>query len=142
MLFGKEKEAKQKMSYSQIIESLDILVEYPELMEYIKHFDSPAGFMYTIETDTQRKAYEKRLGELLDSNCNHSGGSWGCMLRGVQAVLNGVWTREQVIEQNEADDKRMQEWRKQCEERDKIAQQQEAEQQEAQQQHAARSSQV
>ncbi len=59
------------------------------------------------------------------------------MLRGVQAVLNGVWTREQVIEQNEADDKRMQEWRKQCEERDKIAQQQEAEQQ-----HAARSSQV
>ncbi len=86
------------MSYLQVLKALDVLIEYPDLMEYIKTFDSPAGFMYTKETDPQRRDYVTRLDELLDGN-SHSGGSWGCMMRGIQAVLNGFVTLEYLEEQ-------------------------------------------
>jgi hypothetical protein len=87
------------MSHLQILNALDVLIEYPDLMEYIKTFDSPAGFMWTKETDPERIDYVNRLDELLDAE-SHSGGSWGSMLRGVQAVLNGVLTREYLEEQS------------------------------------------
>jgi len=88
-----------------VLNALDVLVEYPELMAYIKDFDGPHGFMFT------NGPYEKQLDALLDSNGTHSGGSWGCMLRGVQAVLKGQVTRAQVIEQMAEEERRMAEWK-------------------------------
>ena len=90
------------MSHLQILNAMDLLIEYPDLMEYIKTFDGPAGFMWTKETDPQRIDYVNRLDELLDAE-SHSGGSWGCMLRGIQAVLNGFITVE-YLEQEAAEE--------------------------------------
>lgn len=87
------------MSCSQILNALDALVEYPDLQEYIKNFDNPCGFMFIVETNEHRKLLKKRLDALLDPNGMHSGGSWGSMLRGVQALLTGVWKREQLLKQ-------------------------------------------
>ena len=98
------------MSYYSILQALDILVEYPDLQAYIKEFDAPRGFMFTCETDPQRIAYEKQLEQLLDSNGMHSGGSWGCLMRSLQAVYTGAVTREQVEEKVAAEKKRIQEW--------------------------------
>ena len=85
------------MSFQQVIECLDKLVEYPAIVEYIKNFDSPDGFMYTIETDPIKMRLDKQMNDLLDDGM-HSGASWGCMLRMVQAVLNGITTREHILE--------------------------------------------
>ena len=86
------------MSYKYIVNALDSLIEYPDLIEYIKTFDSPRGFMFTVETDINRKEFENRLSNLLDARGMHSGSSWAFMLRGVQSVLNGVNTREYFVE--------------------------------------------
>lgn len=88
-----------------VLNALDVLVEYPELMAYIKDFDGPYGFMFT------EGPYEKQLDALLDSNGMHSGGSWGCMLRGVQAVLTGVLTRADVVAKIAEEDRKMAEWK-------------------------------
>jgi hypothetical protein len=82
---------------SDIIKALDVLIEYPDLQEYIKDFDCQGGFMFTKETDDKRIDCQARLDALLDPNGRHSGGSWGCLMRGIQAVLNGVFTREQLL---------------------------------------------
>jgi len=79
---------------SAIIKALDLLVEYPDLQEYIKDFNRPGGFMFAPEPDKQLQA---RLDNLLDPHGCHSGGSWGCLMRGIQAVLTGVVTREQLL---------------------------------------------
>ena len=79
---------------SDIVKALDLLVEYPDLQEYIRDFNRPGGFMFAPEPDKQRQA---QLDNLLDPHGRHSGGSWGCLMRGIQAVLNGVVTREQLI---------------------------------------------
>ena len=99
----------------QTIEALDTLVEYPELSEYIKSFEGDGGFMYTIETDETRKALSNKLGDVLDSNGMHSGASWGCMLRSVQAVLSGHITREKILQDIEIEEHRQQELREQRE---------------------------
>ena len=84
---------------SSVIKALDLLVEYPHLQTYIKGFNGPHGFMYTRETETHERACQLQLEELLDPDSMHSGGSWGSLLRNIQAVLNGAMTREYVIEQ-------------------------------------------
>ena len=84
---------------SSVIKALDLLVEYPHLQTYIKGFNVPHGFMYTRETETHERACQLQLEELLDPDSMHSGGSWGSLLRNIQAVLNGAMTREYVIEQ-------------------------------------------
>jgi hypothetical protein len=86
------------MGYKYIYDAVNTLDNHPDLIEYIKTFDSPHGFMYTTETDLQRKSYSDRLDKLLDPHGMHSGGSWGCMLRGTQAVFCGAITREFVFE--------------------------------------------
>ncbi len=106
----KTKPPKPKMSYTSILNALDVLVEYPHLSEYIKTFDGHAGFMYTPETDPQRRAYAKQLDKVLDSDGSHSGGSWGFMLRGIQAVLMGTWTREYLVEQIAKQKRKIAEW--------------------------------
>lgn len=89
------------MSSIRVLEALDILIEYPELQDYIKSFDSPRGFMFNVENDPARKRLVKQLDDLLDPCKMHSGASWSYMLRTVQAVLNGVMTREYIINQIE-----------------------------------------
>lgn len=82
-----------------VISGLDLLEDYPHIKEYIKNFDGAGGFMYTTNTDTHYNAdIEKQMDELLNADGIHSGSSWGCMMRGIQAVLNGTYTR-QCIEQ-------------------------------------------
>jgi hypothetical protein len=85
------------MNYTYIVNALEVLVEYPDLQEYIKHFYGSGGFMFTQETDPYRIECAARLDKLLDPQENHSGGSWGCMLRGVQAVLTGAVTYEFIL---------------------------------------------
>ena len=98
------------MSYSSVLNAIDVLVEYPDLQEYIKNFDAPRGFMFTIETDPQRIAYEIRLEQLLDAKSMHSGGSWGCLMRSLQAVYNGSLTREELEKKVAAEKCRIQEY--------------------------------
>jgi hypothetical protein len=96
------------MTYNCILKALDTLVEYPDIAAYIKDFNGPHGFMYT---DAQGCAVGNRLEEVLDPHGCHSGGSWGCLLRGVQAVLNGTVTRETIIAQIAAEERKRAEWR-------------------------------
>jgi hypothetical protein len=121
------------MSYKDILNAVDILIEYPDLMEYVKTFDSPKGFMYTRETDINRVKREKLLSDLLDAKGTHSGASWGCMLRGVQSVLNGVNTREyfMVMEKMDEEENQYQE-QKQAQADQMQAEQKQAEQQQKQ----------
>ena len=84
------------MSFKQVITCLDKLIEYPAIVDYIKHFNSPDGFIYTIETDPIKMRLDKQMNDLLDDG-SHSGASWGFMLRMIQAVLNGVTTREHIL---------------------------------------------
>ena len=99
-----------KMSYAAIIDALDVLVEYPDLQTYIKEFNAPRGFMFTFETDPQRIAYEIQLEQLLDANGMHSGGSWGCLMRSLQAVYTGAVTRAEVEKQVAAEKRRIHEY--------------------------------
>ena len=84
------------MSCKQVLAALDILQEYPEIAEYIKQFNGNFGFMYTTETELKKIQLKQQMELLLDDN-NHSGTSWGAMMRAIQAVLDGVLTREQIL---------------------------------------------
>ena len=79
------------MSLDQIIEALDVLANpmNADVIEYIKSFDGNGGFMYTLETDPIRIALKEKMETVIDAR-PHSGSSWGCMLRLIQASLNGV----------------------------------------------------
>ena len=83
-----------------VISGLDMLQDYPTIKEYIKNFDGAGGFMYTTNTDPHYNAeLEKQMFDILNAHEIHSGRSWGCMLRGIQAVLKGTVTRESIEEQ-------------------------------------------
>ena len=89
------------MSYTDVLNALDVLVEYPDLREYIiKGFNKP-----------RTSSYEIRLLDLLDVKNNHSGGSWCSMLSRIQEVLKGVLTREFIVEKANAEKKRWDEWK-------------------------------
>ena len=119
---------------SSIIKALDVLVEYPDLQAYIKDFYGHGGFMFTQETEPHRIDYAARLEKLLDSDGMHSGGSWGFMLRGVQAILNGVLSRERLLEEAAEEEAHMQKMRAKNEElRKERAEQAQAEQAQAEQ---------
>ena len=94
------------MSFQQVIVCLDKLAEYPAITDYIKNFDGPAGFMYTIETDPIKMRLDKQMNDLLDDG-SHSGASWGFMIRTIQAVLNGTMTRERILEMMKEDEERV-----------------------------------
>ncbi|NDH09832.1 MAG: hypothetical protein EBY16_09555 [Gammaproteobacteria bacterium] len=101
-----------KMSYSSVLNAIDVLVEYPDLQKYIKEFNGHGGFMFNLnrETDPQGIAYKIQLEQLLDANGMHSGGSWGCLMRSLQAVYNGALTREELENKVAAEKCRMHEW--------------------------------
>ena len=90
------------MSIQQVSNALDTLKEYPNVVNYIKSFDGEHGFMYTVETTDERKELQRKMEQLLDDGM-HSGASWGCLMRMVQGVLNGVFTLEELkIKEEEA----------------------------------------
>ena len=83
-----------------VISGLDMLQDYPDIKEYIKNFDGACGFMDTTNADPHYNAeLEKQMSDILDARGIHTGCSWGCMLRGIQAVLKGTVTRESIEEQ-------------------------------------------
>jgi len=88
------------MDDSDVYKALETLREYPAITEYIKSFKGDGGFMYTAETDPGRIALNAQLENILDEHGYHSGASWGCMMRDIQAVLTGVITVEQLKEQD------------------------------------------
>ena len=111
------------MSLDQIIEALDVLAKKKnaDVVEYIKTFDGDGGFMYTQETDPKRIALKNKMETIIDQG-PHSGASWGCMLRAIQASLIGIdgYSYEQLItEKNrlrDEEEKVNNEWRKIIEE--------------------------
>jgi len=62
------------------------LQEYPDLQEYIRTFNSPDGFLMTVETNNQRSHLQTQMNDLLYHE-DHSGASFALMLRGVQQLL-------------------------------------------------------
>ena len=94
-----------------VIEGLNVLQDYPDIREYIKNFNGSHGFMYTTDSDAYYNAdIEKQMEQILDPTGIHSGCSWGCMMRGIQAVLTGSTTREEIEEQIFESDKRFNEF--------------------------------
>ena len=73
------------MSYQNVLNALNTLKEYPELEDYIKNYSNDGGFMYGIETDTKKIQLKLQMENLLDDG-NHSGASWGWLLRTIQGV--------------------------------------------------------
>jgi len=98
------------MTLRQVLSSLDILQEHPDLTKYIKEFYGNHGFMYTVETDPELLRLSKKLDKILDDG-SHSGASWGFMMRTVQGVLNGVITKEQILQKIEEEDRICAAWR-------------------------------
>lgn len=86
------------MSSKQILEALNILAAHPDIQEYIKSFDDPQDFMKT-ETEPLRKNLEKRLADLLDPHGMYPCYLWVSLLSNVQAVLKGVMTHEDILNQ-------------------------------------------
>ena len=76
------------MTYAQTKIVLDTLTDYPVISNYIKTFENKNGFIFTVETDPERKEWQRQMNVLLDDG-THSGATWSCMMRTVKAVLNG-----------------------------------------------------
>lgn len=108
-----------KMSFSEIVQALAVLDDYPEISEYIKTYNNSGGFMFGRETDPIRIELHDKMESLLDDG-HHSGSSWGWTLRNIQAVLNGTFSREQVMEAYENEKKENELYRIQRSEEDKL----------------------
>ena len=78
--------------------------EHQDVMDYIKNFNGSGGFMYN--NSAEYALVSAKAGALLDPDGMHSGSSWGCMLRTIQAVLNGETTVEELREQDKQSDER------------------------------------
>ena len=85
-----------KMSFSDVVQGLALLNNYPEIAEYIKTYNNDGGFMYGRETDPIRIELHNKMESLLDDG-HHSGSSWGWTLRRIQGVLNGTIPREELM---------------------------------------------
>ena len=112
------------MTLQQTLEALDVLANLSnsDVAEYIKTFNGKDGFSYTVETEPSRIALKKKMETIIDES-PHSGASWGWMLRLIQAVLNGVYTYEQlVIEKNKQDEEYVI-WRREYELKKELEQQ-------------------
>jgi len=81
---------------TNVINALDILTKYPHIEDYIKTYNNSGGFMFPTSLSKQELILYLEMSNLLD-NPDHSGASFSCMLRCIQAVLNGVNTRENIL---------------------------------------------
>ena len=91
---------------SQVIYAILLLERdgHHDVMNYIKNFNGSGGFMYN--NNAEYAAVSAKTDQLLDPDGMHSGGSWGCMLRTIQAVFNGKTTVEELKEQDRLSDER------------------------------------
>jgi hypothetical protein len=97
------------MTYRKVLTALDILNEYPAIVEYIQQFNGENGFMYTIENDPKKNELKAQMENLLDDD-SHSGASWGEMLRMIQAVLNGKLSRDAISQKIVNEDEYYNQW--------------------------------
>lgn len=84
-------------NYQNILKDLDRLYSNPDVVEYIKTFNGDPGFMHVKETKPQRIMLQNKMSVVLDEN-RHSGSSWGWALRIIQDVVNGVKTRQSILD--------------------------------------------
>ena len=91
---------------NQVINAILLLARdgHQDVMDYIKNFNGSGGFMYN--NSAEYALVSKKTDDLLDPDGMHSGSSWGCMLRTIQAVLNGETTVEELREQDKQSDER------------------------------------
>ena len=89
---------------SQAISAIYLLQrdEHQDVMNYIKKFNGSGGFMFNDNAEYAKVS--KKTDDLLDPYGMHSGGSWACMLRTIQSVLNGETTVEELREQDRLSD--------------------------------------
>jgi len=82
---------------SQAIKALTLLKngEHTDIIEHIKTFE---------EDDLNRIEISEKMSHLLDSHGNHSGASWGYMLRLIQSILLGKVSIEELIEEDRISD--------------------------------------
>ena len=91
---------------SQVIRAINLLREdgHHDVMNYIKNFNGRGGFMFN--NNAEYALVSQKVNDLLDPDGMHSGSSWGCMLRTIQAVLNGETTVEELKEQDRLSEER------------------------------------
>ena len=120
---------------SQAINAVTLLKngEHTDIIEYIKTFDGERGFMYTIEHDPKRIEISEKMSDLLDSHGNHSGASWGYMLRLIQAILLDKVSIEELIEEDRISNEHYMIY---CQEQELKRAQSQAEQEQAEQRQA------
>ncbi len=88
--------------------------ENDDVAKYIESFNNDGGFMFHTEITNERIVIKNKMEELLDDG-THSGASFGCMMRLIQALLSGVITRQDLLKEIEEDDKKMEEFLKERE---------------------------
>lgn len=103
-------------SYDLPINALQLLKEgeHMDVIDYIKKYDLDGGFMYGKEPDLYLQAMHEKMNKLLDDG-THSGGSWGFMMRLVQAVLVGTYTLQDLIGARDMQEERRQKMMMECE---------------------------
>ena len=116
-----------RMSLNQVLEAINTLKSYPEISEYIKNFDGNRGFMYTVETEPEKIQIKAQMEQVLDDG-NHTGSSWGWMMRTIQAFLSGVIPYEDIVKAQEEENQQYQQYmeRAQRQEQEPPAQEQQA----------------
>jgi len=90
-------------SYDLPVEALRVLREgkHEDIMNYIKMSNKN---ILGVETDPHLIAIQNKMGNLLDDDGRHSGGSWCFTLSIVRAILCGTYTDEELLEAKRKED--------------------------------------
>ena len=78
-------------SYEMVENFLNYINEFPEFIDFVKNFNEPTGFMWSID---------ERLFKIFDgiNNSNHSPSSFALTLRVCQNIYKGKLTLDQYKE--------------------------------------------
>ena len=78
-------------SYELVKQALTYINEYPDCVEFVKNFNEPTGFMWSLD---------ERLFKMFDgiNNVNHSPTSFALTLRVCQNIYRGQLTLEEYKE--------------------------------------------
>jgi predicted metallopeptidase len=83
--------------HRELLKDVDRLYSHPDIVEYIKSFKGDPGFMHVKETKPERISLQEKMSVVLDEN-RHSGSSWGWALRIIQDIVNGVKTKQTILD--------------------------------------------
>ena len=100
MLFSMRNESIISKMNAEALNALTIIEAQENsaaLIDYIKNYNLDGGFMFGRTIDHDKQLLSKQLDDLLDVRGIHSGASWGTMMRTIQGVYNGIYTREQLM---------------------------------------------